>query len=149
MNQSISYELDAVMPAAIDTGLFSNVVTFKDRPGGAAGQVNATGQVDLETADFTNVVGLVDIPCMFAVISPYRPDRNGGARMPDYFVESQNRHMLLNGYYPQVLQRYIAVIEGDIDPLTGQPTVYEITPGSVEHDSQHRETRLAVRKYNY
>ncbi len=136
-NQSLTYELDAVMPEANLTGYFSKLVTFKDRPGGANPVRNSSGQIDL--TNLVNVPGLINIPCQLAVQVEIRPNATGGARLPENFVETSQRHILLNGYYPQILQRYIAVVDG---------VQYEITPGAVEHFSQNRQTRLAVRFYS-
>ncbi len=138
MNQSLAYEVEGVMPAAVETGLFTSLVTFQDRPGGDTPQVDDLGQVDLANEDYQDVPGLVDITCMFAVEKPGAPDPSGGQRTDTYFVESGQRHLLLNGFYPDVLARFTAVVDG---------TRYEITPGSVENDSQKQMTRLAVRSY--
>lgn len=139
LNQSLAYEIDGVMAAAVDTGLFASLVTFKDRPGGDTPQVDDLGQVDLANEDYDDVDGLVDVVCMFSVLAPGRPDPSSGQRTSEYYVESGERHLLLNGFYPDVLARFIAVVDGSL---------YEITPGSVEHASQEQMTRLAVRAYN-
>lgn len=136
MNQGLSYELDAVMPAARATGLDSSLATFKDRPGGANPTVNSSGQVDL--TNYVPVAGLINIPCQLSVLIDVRPAVDG-ARMPDHFTESGDRHLLLYDYYPQVLQRYIVTVDG---------TDYEITPGAVEPSSQQRQTRLGIRQYS-
>lgn len=137
MHQGLAFELNNVMPAARATGLFASLVTFKDRPGGATPTVNAMGQVDL--TNLVNVTGLVNIPCQIAPEKMLNPDVGAGVRMPDKFEERPTRHLLLNDYYPAVLPRFVAVVDG---------TSYEITPGTVEHDSQHQQTRLAVRRFS-
>lgn len=136
--QGLASAIQQVMPAALATGLFSSLVTFQDRAGGDNPLVDALGQVDLSNADYVDVSGLVDLKCMFAVERPGRPDV-AGMRTPEYFVESAERHLLLDGYYPTVQERFIAVVDD---------VIYEITPGSVENDSQKQMTRLAVRAYN-
>ena len=139
MNQSLAYELNQVMPVAVETSLFSSLVTFRDRAGGDNPSTDALGQVDLANADYVDVIGLIDIPCIFSMRGTFKPDSGGGNRGPEYFEEHQNKWLLLNDYYPAVLQRFLAVV----DAIT-----YEITPGAVEHDSQEQMTRLAVRLYN-
>lgn len=131
MNQSLTYELNQVMPDAQQTGLFPSLATFYDR----TGAVDTLGQVDL--ADLLPVAGLENIPCMIAAVSALRPQVQGG-RTPDHFFEAPERHVLLNDYYAAILQRYLVNVDG---------TLYEITPGGVEADTQQQMTRVAVRAY--
>lgn len=139
MLQDIQSLLTGVMPAAVATGLFVSVCTFQDRAGGDTPVLDSSGQVDLDNSDYVDVPGLIGIQCMFAVNVVTRPDSTGGARLQTEFTESGNRHLLLNGYYPGILQRYIVYVDG---------VLYECTPGAVEHDSQNQMTRLAVRQYS-
>lgn len=138
MLQDIQSLLTGVMPAAVATGLFVSVCTFQDRAGGDNPVLDSSGQVDLDNSDYVDVPGLVGIQCMFAVNVVTRPDSTGGARLQMEFTESGNRHLLLNGWYPQILQRYIVYVDG---------VRYQLTPGAVESDSQRQQTRLAVRQY--
>ena len=142
MNQSLAYELDRVMPEARLTGLFNSLVTFFDRPGGAHPVPNAMGQIDM--TNLLPVAGLQNIPCQLAPERPFNPDAHGGARLPENFQEMQNRHLLLNDFYPAILMRFIAVVTGP----SGVPVTYQITPGSDEDDSQGQQTRLAVRRFS-
>lgn len=137
MNQSLAYEIDEVMPQAVATGLFVSVATFYDRVGADTPVTDALGQVDLTQAP---VVGLESITCMFAVEMIGKPDAGGGVRLQTNFEEKPERHLLLDSYYPSVLPRYTVNVDG---------TLYEITPGSVEHDSQNTQTRLAVRRFSF
>jgi hypothetical protein len=132
MNQSLLGELAAVMPAATQTGLFSSLVTFKD----ISATVNSTGQVDM--TNLVPVAGLANISCQLSAAMLLRPDAAGGGRGPEDFFQKSLRHLLLNGYYPTIMQRYIAVVDG---------VNYEILPGAIEHDSQKQQTRLSVRLY--
>lgn len=138
MNQGLQYEINAVMPAAVVTGLFPSLCTFVDRPGADNPLVDALGQVDLSNADYVPVVGLTSIPCMIAAISPNKAMLEGG-RTQEYNFEAPQRHILLNDYYPAVLQRFLAIVDG---------VTYSITPGGVESDSQQQQTRLTVRTYS-
>jgi len=137
MNQSLTYELNQVMPLAEATGLLSSLCTIQQRPL-TSGQpkVSAAGQVDLNPPEFTDVAGLVNIPCQLVVMAVPRPDQSGIARMPTGFDDKNARHLLLNDYYPQILDSYQAVVDG---------TPYQIQ--TVEHDSQKQQTRLAIRTY--
>lgn len=136
-NQSLLYELNAVMGEVVQTGLLSSLASFFDRPGGANPTVNAMGQPDLTT--LVAVAGLQNIPCQLAPEKPYNPDAHGGSRLPDHFTEDQDRHLLLDNYYPAILQRFVVSVDG---------VLYELTPGAIEHDSQKQMTRLAVRNFS-
>jgi hypothetical protein len=144
VNQSLLYELNQVMPDAVQLGLFASVANFYDRPGGATATTDPLGQVDLSNADLVPVAGLQGIACMFTPERPNMPDPNAGTRWNDGFTEEPKRHLLLDDYYPGVLQRYVVrIVE-----VIGQPAVlYELTPGAVEHDSQGQMTRCAVKAY--
>ncbi len=144
MNQSLLYELNQVMTDATQLGLFVSVASFYDRPGGATPTTDALGQYDFATADLVPVAGLQGIACMFAPERPNMPDPSAGYRGKDSFSEEPKRHLLLDDYYPAVLQRYVlSIVE-----VIGQPAVlYEQTPGAVEHDSQGQMTRCAVKAY--
>ncbi len=135
MNQSLLYELNQVMTEASQTGLFSSVASFFDRPGGANPTVNAMGQPDLTT--LVAVAGLQNIPCQLSALHMLNP-APVGARLPDHFDEARQWHLLLNDYYPAVLMRFTVNVDG---------VLYEITPGTIEPDSQHQMTRLSVRLY--
>lgn len=137
MNQSLLYELSQVMPQAQATGLLSSLCTIQQRPL-TAGQpkVSPAGQVDLNPPEFTNIAGLVNIPCQLAVQAIPRPDQAGLSRLPAGYDDKLERHLLLKGYYPAILDVHQAVVDG---------TPYQIQ--SVEHDSQKQQTRLAIRVY--
>ncbi len=130
MNQSLAYEYPEAIAAAIESAALVSLCTIQQR----TNTVDGLGQVDL--ADWVNVVGLVNLPAMLAPYRPSTPDRNATTRMPESIDTSNYRHVLLNGYYPDVLQQYQAVVDG---------TAYEIF--AVEHDSQKTMTRLVVRLY--
>ena len=140
MNQSLSYEVQAVMPAAIESGLLSSFCTFSDRIGGATPEADSMGQVNQTQVP---IASLTNIPCMFGVARLSQlmlPDE--GARTPSNSFEDPGYHLLLNGYYPAVLPRFTVQIAGD-------DTVYEITPGTVQSDSQQTQTRCKIRRYNF
>ena len=135
MNQSLTYEFAAVMPLALETGLFTVTASFYDRIGGS----NSMGQVNNTRVP---VPGLQNITAMFGVArmsNAFLPTE--GARMPSNYQESPDFHLLLEGYYPAVLPRYTVEISGDSN-------TYEITPGTVQSDSQKVQTRCKLQRYS-
>jgi hypothetical protein len=139
MNQTLDYELQQVMPVAVGSGLFRVTASFFDRTGGGTPVADSMGQVNQTQVA---VAGLQNITALFGVArlsQMFLPDE--GARMPSNYVEDAGYHLLLQGYYPAVLPRFTVQITGD-------PTVYEITPGTVQSDSQHTQTRCKLRRYN-
>lgn len=139
MNQSLDYELDAVMPTAVETGRFTRLASFFDRTGGGTPTADSMGQVDQTQVP---VLGLQNIVAMFGVArnSPvFLPDE--GNRYPSNLTEEPAFHLLLKGLYPAVRPRFTVQMDGD-------PTVYEITPGTVQADSQTRMTRCKLRRYS-
>ena len=139
MNQSLDYELSQVMPQAVETGLFIALASFLDRIGGDTPQQDGMGQLD---NTLVPVAGLQNITAMFGVArnSPaFLPDE--GQRLPSNFTEEPMFHLLLDGYYPAVLPRFVVQIAGDA-------TLYEITPGTVQSDSQQTQTRCKLRRYS-
>lgn len=130
MLQTLTRELTQVMPSAKKTGLFVSLATFQVR----TGNVDALGQQDL--VNWTNVSGLVNVPCQLSAMSIYRPDISGVIRAVEGFEEISQRHLLLNGYYPTVQKQYTVLVDG---------TRYEVM--DFQFDSQNQQTRLAVRVY--
>ena len=130
MNQELSYEFSEPIALAIESGALSSLTTIQQR----VNLVDALGQVD--ATDFINIPGLINIPSMLAVYRPATPDKAAEIRMPESIDTSNYRHNLLNGYYPAILPQNRAIVDG---------TIYDIF--TVEHDSQHTMTRMALRIY--
>jgi hypothetical protein len=130
LNQGLQYEFEAVMPAVAADGLFNATCTIKQRTNtvSALGQLNMTGYEPI--ADLTNIA------CRFAPQAPGGPPQGDVTRMQQQFDTRTLYHVLLDGYYPEILQQYLANIDG---------TDYEIM--AVENDSDFQMTRLAVRVY--
>lgn len=134
MYQGNAYDLAAVMPAALETGLFVSLVTIQQPIGEqtADGSPIATGG---DSGDgWNNVPGLVNIPAMNGPEADARirakTDRN-----VDYIEGFQFRHLLLGGWYPQVEQfdNWRVIVDGQAyDPI------------GVESDSQRTQTRLLL-----
>jgi hypothetical protein len=133
MNQSITIDLASTLRAVEAAGLFSSVCTFQE----AIGDPDDLGQSDL--VDWTDVAGLVDIPCMMAPLVPVRPSVSDEQKMQTFTKETTESHLLLDGYFPQVLQRYRVIVDGAI--YTQATDVM-----GVESDSQKVMTRCAVKR---
>lgn len=141
MFQGIAYDLSEALKLVEEDGLLLKVTaTFLARtndPGDPP--VGPSGQPDLAT--FTAIPGLQNIPAMLAVWRA-KPDIAAVSRLADRFDTLNERHMLLDGYYPQIKQRYVADVT---DTKTLAVSRYEIM--AAESDSQQNITRLAVRTY--
>jgi hypothetical protein len=139
MNQSLDYEVLSIMPAATDPELAlfeSATATIQQR----TNTVSVTGQPDL--TDWDDISDLTDIPCMFSVARPAMPNQGATVRTAQQSDTETQYHVLLNGYYPAVLQSNQVVIT---ILSTGVATAYMIM--AVESDSQQQQTRLACRAY--
>lgn len=141
MNQTIAGDIDAVMPTLLDSGLMSTLCTIIV----PAGVVNDTlvggvlnSQFDAGGAPDPTIPGIPlsgcqNIPCTAPPLS------YGGKVLPTEVKELKQimaktpLHVLLGGYFPQILSHYIAVINNLNFEIMG-----------VEHDSQQQMTRLAV-----
>ena len=144
MQQGLGFDLGLALTTVEQAGLFSSLLSIKRRPStGGEPTVDPIGQVDSVPADYTAVAGLQNIPCMLAV-NRMKPDMAAVQRLEDRFDTLQERHCLIDGYFPDgavfpadplaIYQRDLAIIDGG---------TYEIM--AVEPVSQHSFTRLAVR----
>jgi hypothetical protein len=133
MRQTLTEEIQSIMPDAVATGMFTSVATFYDRSGAVDPD---TGQLD--QTNLVAVSGLSNIACMIAPMMTANAPMPQGFRAAQGYAEEPQRHILLDDYYPAVLQRYIVEVDG---------VQYAITPGGVEYDSQKQMTRLAARVY--
>ena len=137
MNQAfIENAIANVMPAAIATGLFVSLATFKapsqvfDSAGAWAGTYSA-------------VAGLVDIPCTAPPPSDSRIQATENRALQEISA-SEWHHVLLDAWYPQLDAGW----RGDGTPagawiVTIDGADYEIA--GVESDSQSQMTRLTAR----
>jgi len=130
MRQNLAYEFGQVLGEVDAVGLFVSLCTIQQR----TNTVSAVRQPNL--TNWLNRAGLVNIPCMRAVEVPLRPDQAATARLAQQFDTRTIYHVLLNGFYPQILQSNQAVIDG---------LPYEIM--AVESDSLGTQTRLAIRTW--
>jgi hypothetical protein len=133
MNQQTSIDVSGVMDAALATGLFVSVCTIQAPPD----TVNAQGGQNLNPADFVDISAeLTNIPCMQAVMTLERPDVQDETKLGRYTKERNVSHILLFGYFPQILQRYQAVIDGVPHDILAVEWSSQKTVG--------KQTRLAV-----
>jgi len=119
------------LTAVEDAGLFVSTCTIQT-PSQAP---DALGQANLTT--WTDLAGHVSIPCMSAPLTIQRPSTSDEIKMPGYTADKDDFHVLIDGYYPLIKQRYRAVIDGIALDIMG-----------AESDSQSIMTRMACRRYN-
>ena len=118
------------MRAAIATGRFVSLCTIQ-KPDGLYGTSGAP------SGRFTNVDGLVDIPCTAPPPSNASLQSTEVRALSD-IMASELKHVLLNGYYPALEAGKSA---GWVALLDGVP--YFIM--GAESDSQGTQTRMEVR----
>lgn len=131
MMQGFGYELAAVMPMAIETGLFVSSASF-------SAPDTAQGPTGNRVGTFFAVNGLQDIPCQKVPFSRRNVAADTKRTVPDIETD-QMFHVLLNGFYSLVPSGpesgWIVNVDG-ID--------YELK-GS-DSDSQSQMTRCKIRK---
>jgi hypothetical protein len=138
MNQAaITLAISGVMPAAIGTGLFVSLFTAQE----PVPLQDAQGGIEFA---YTNVAGLIDIPCT----AP--PESSGSIvatemRELDEIRGSETHHVLLDAWYPLLdagwrgenpdgKGAWIALIDGFQYQISG-----------VESDSQSQMTRVTCK----
>lgn len=133
VNQNLLYEINAVMPAALNTELFVSLCTIQspDAVINPDGTTTGTG-----SNTFSDVAGLVNIPCMDSVPSVMRVQATEVKDLEEIMSKAY-RHVLLNDFY-EVLNTaaglgWRAIVDGvTYDLLGGEP------------DSQGQMTRLEL-----
>lgn len=136
MNQGLAYEISAVMPAAVQTGLLSALCTIQR----SNGTYNAAGQPDLTATGFSNLAGHVNITCLSSVPSPTRVQATEVKDLQEILAK-QFRHVLLSAYYPDILPGDVAQITLTVSGISAT-TMFDIL--GVESDSQGQQTRLEL-----
>lgn len=132
MYQGTGYDIAAVMPEAIASGLFTSLCTVQQPD-------NAFGPSGAPSGAYVAVAGMVGIIC---IDDPTSVARIQSTEMKDLAeVMSLNlRHVLLGGYFPLIVSSMRAVIT-QADGVTA--VIYDIL--GAEADSQAQMTRLEVR----
>ncbi len=129
MRQGIVPEIGRVIPFVQEAGQFPNLCTIQSIPG----TKNAMGAPIIT---FSDVAGLVNIPCHAAPPSIFRLSGSNELRKPDRTDESQEFHVLLSGYFPQIQMNMRAVVDGVPYNIVG-----------IDQDAFHTQTRLEVQAY--
>lgn len=130
MQQGLGYEIAAVMPTALASGLFVSLCTIQ-QPDGVlidAGQ---------PSGNFVTVAGMENIPCMAPPESSIRI--NASEVKSEANIQSFSElHVLLKGWYPAledgVSMGWRAIVDGQTFDVLG-----------AESDSQGQMTRMVVR----
>lgn len=130
MNQGLSTEFDAIVPALLASGLLSSLCTIKTPPE----TFTDSGALDPD-ALYADLAGHVDIPCIAAPLMTTDKVGIDEIKLRNETETLGLLHVLLGGYYPAIQTDYRAEIDGvDWDIVT------------VDSDSQGKTTRLAVRQ---
>jgi hypothetical protein len=125
------------MPAAVASGLFVSLFTARE----PVPTIGPTGAVEF---DYTDVAGLIDIPCTAPPASTSDIQATE-VRTLEEITASELHHVLLAGYYPTLdagwrgenadgKGAWIALIDGVNYTISG-----------VESDSQSTQTRVRVK----
>lgn len=139
VNQSLQYEIDAVMPETNYAGYFTSLCTIQ----APNGTINPDGT---PSGGYSNVAGLVDIPCRSAVPSTARVQATEVRELQEILSKGL-RHILLNQCFTGAPAidggnenqagwsglGYVAVVDG---------VTYEIL--GAENDSAAQMTRLEL-----
>lgn len=122
----------AATQAQVYSGLLVSLCTVQ-RPDGVITNGAPSG-------NFVNVAGLINIPCMDAVLAPGNIEATEARELEEIMSKSY-RHIMLNGYYPQCFttsagssgapQGWRVIVDGVVYNLLG-----------AEPDSQNTQTRL-------
>lgn len=130
MYQGLAIEISQVMPQAVNEGLFVSLFTAQ-APDGLLGPSGAP------SGNYANVAGLANIPCTAPPPSEARIQATQIKDLED-IISVQLKHVLLNGYYPQleagIRAGWQAVVDGTVYDLLG-----------AESDSQGIMTRCEVK----
>ena len=131
MNQNLAYDIAAVMPAAVATGLFVSACTIQ----APDGNYSASGQ---PSGTYADVSGLVGIQCMDApdITQQVKVGANQIRNVAE-ITDVADRHVLLDAYYPTLQAGWRAGWRAIVDGIT-----YNIF--GVESDSQRTQTRVKL-----
>ena len=130
MMQGLSYELAAVVPTILETGICQSLCTIQIPDGLLVDAGQPSG-------NFVNVSGLSNIVVISAPMAEARLQSTEMKALED-IQQFSPRHVWLAGYYP-IIDQFVpqgarAVIDGTVYDLLGS-----------EADSQSQTTRIALR----
>lgn len=130
MNCSVQPDFDAIVTELLASGLLNSLCTITVPPE----VYGLSGAPDPDVA-YLDLAGHVAIPCTAPPLMTADKVATNEIKLSNETKSETYLHVLLGGYYPAIIQNYRAEIDD---------TEWDIV--SVEHDSQHRTTRLAVRQ---
>ena len=137
MYQGIAEQFAEVLQEVVALGLMALATCTIQQP-------NLTQDSDGAPLSYppTNVAGLIDIPCMQAVLSAGAIQATEVKDLAE-IMNKNLKHVLLNGWYPQILSTQWALI--NILDASGN-VLFSITMDilGVESDSQTSQTRLKL-----
>jgi len=126
MYQGLHYDITAVMQEALATGLFVSTVTIQEPDGVLVGSGQPSG-------NWVDVAGLVNITAINAPISDSKILADEMKTLEETMAVNL-RHVLLDGYYPQIAPYQRAFMDGVGWDIIG-----------AEADSQSQMTRLHLK----
>ncbi len=141
MYQGLSQELNAVMPAALETGLFTTTLCTVQLP---SGNIGPSGAPD---GTFTDLAGVVDVQCMSAPPSSARIQATDVKSLQEV-MNLGLRHVLLSGYFPQIVPATAAGARAVMKTFDDFGTLVDTTNYDIlgaEADSQIAMTRLEIK----
>ena len=129
MLQNLQYAISQVRPAVTKAGLDVSLATFQSLD-------TAQGPTGNPVGIYTDVAGLVNIPCMDAPLAPGTISALEAKALAE--IESKGiRHVSLDGYYPAVVAGWPEGWRCIVDGLT-----YDLI--GAEADSQNSQTRCKL-----
>ncbi len=141
MYQGLTQELNAVMPAALETGLFQTTLCTVQLPSGIIGPSGAPD------GTFVDLTGVVDIQCMSAPPSSARIQATDVKSLEEV-MNLGLRHVLLSGYFPQIVPATAAGARAVMKTFDDFGTLVDTTNYDIlgaEADSQIAMTRLEIK----
>lgn len=141
MNQSLlAGDVSGVMPEALATGLFISRCTIQLPTQGEAG----IGPSGAPLGTFANVTGLTNIRCMDAPQPPSEIKLGAfSQRTPMQVTDTAPHHVLLEGYYPVLLDQEWRYGARAVVTTRGRSETFEIC--GAETDSQRQMIRMEVK----
>jgi len=131
MNQTLGPILDQVMPTVIASGLLVSLCTIQTPS-------TTDDAIGAPVGTYVDVVGLIDIPCTAPPLAFKDVITSTEMKAMQYDSGVVPLHVLLNDWYPQIRDLWLAgaraVIDGTPFDLMGS-----------ESDSQKKMTRLNLR----
>lgn len=130
MNQALTYGIEGVMDEVRASGLLSSLCTITESP-----EAFDAGGAPIAATAYVPIEGMIDIPCTAPPLMTTDRTNASEIKTMSSIRSEDSRHVLLGGYYPEILEANRAEIDG-----------LEFDICNVEHDSQKQMTRLALQR---